>query len=52
MEVLLGEHDYTTPDESDEIRVAVKDILIHPKVRESIDMFYISLFNTVLLKVR
>ena len=45
MEVLLGEHNYTTPDESDEIRVAVKDIIIHPKVRASIS--YISWLNAV-----
>lgn len=32
VEVLLGEHDYTNPDESDEIRVAVEDITIHPQV--------------------
>ena len=33
VEVLLGEHNYTNPDESDEIRVAVKEITIHPQVK-------------------
>ena len=50
VEVLLGEHNYTTPDESDEIRVAVDDIIIHPKVRENIDVLHF-LVNIAFFKV-